>query len=217
MIVLLLVTTNVHSTELLKNNLRPEISIFSGFEIVTSYYARLGAFFSNTQKNNSEYNRPKLMAIINPSFRPEYAIGIRFESEKYIAFKFTAKDSIWVHIQESREKTNPTDFTPIQIGVNVTEKEISKQTFKVIEAAWKKMIMNTKYPEKHFSGLDGIAYHFMDGHFRTGWAWSPEPKSQTGYLVKLTELLGQFSESAETKKIENELLNIATVLFNSSE
>jgi len=215
LIVLLLVATNAYGAEIQKNYLKPELSIFTGFAEITDYYSKLVKVFSRAYENKSPENRIVIRVIVNPSFSSEYVIGIRQEGDKYIAFKLTAKENVWVNIQESREKTKSGGLPQKKIEVDISEMEVSEQTYKAIKTSWKKMIQNTKYPNELSGGLDGISYHFTDSNLRSGWAWNPEPESQTGYLVKLTELLGQLTESKEPKKIEIDLLNTATKLNDS--
>ena len=210
-IFLLFITTNAYGEEIKKNHLQPEWSVFLGHEWMTDYYSKVVNVFSNAYEGNVKFR-----TIITPSFNPEYAIGVRQEGDKYFAFKFTAKKNIWITIQKNKE-TISSDLSQIKLGLHKSEVAISEQIYKIIEVSWQKMLQNTQYPKKIFGGLDGISYHFTGSNLRTGWAWSPEPESQTGYLVKLTELLGQLTESKKQKDLETKLLNIGTRLIDSLE
>lgn len=210
--IILLIATNVKGAEIQQNHLNPELSVFTDVVWLTDYYSRLVEIFSEAYDNNLPMNSILIRAIVTPSFKNEYAIGVRRQGDKYIAFKLTAEDSVWVKIRELSEKNKLGNLQQLKIGVNVSEMELSKQLYTSINKSWQKMIMNTKYPQNAMTGLDGISYHFTDSNLRSGRTWSPEPESQTGYLVKLTELLGQFTESQEPKKIEIKLLNTAAKL-----
>ena len=209
-IFLILIASNVYAAEIKKDYLQPEISIFTGFRNITDYYSKVVQLFSNAYGPSV-----KIRTVVLPSFATEYAFGIRERDNRYYAFKLSAKSSIWVEYQETRGKTISDKSPQNEIEVQEAEAEISQQVYKNLADAWYKMLLRTKYPEEKFGGLDGTSYHFSSYEMRAGWAWSPEPNSQTGYLVKLTELLGQLAESKDSKAIEKNILNTTTRLMKN--
>jgi len=153
---------------------------------------------------------------VTPSFEPEYVVGIREHKQKYYAFKLSTKGSIWWDYDSKRQNKKIPAGLQQDLTVREAEVQISEQLYKTLHEAWNKMIIKTAYYEDTYSrGLDGVTYHFSISPLRAGFAWSPHPNSQTGYLAKLSELLGTLSESKDSKKLEKELSNTAEILLKS--
>lgn len=211
LIFFILITTNVYAAEIKKDYLQPDISIFTGFRNITDYYSEVVKLFSKAYGPTV-----RIRTVVLPSFATEYVVGIRERDNKYYAFKLSAKRSVWAeYYQRTQEKTISDKSNQAEIEVQENETEISQQVYKYLADSWRKMLLRTKFPEEKFGGLDGISYHFSSYEMRAGWAWSPDPNSQTGYLVKLAELLGQLAESKESKAIEKNILNTATRLMKT--
>ena len=207
-IFLILITTNVYAADIENNYLQPDISIFSGFRIVTDYYSKVVELFSKAYGPSI-----KIRTVVLPSFESEYVIGIREKENKYYVFKLSAKSSIWGEYQKTRDKKILDKSPQNEIEVQEAEAEISQQVYKILDECWHKMLQQIKY--KRLDGLDGTTYHFSTSDLLAGYAWSPNPNSQTGHLVKLTELLGQLAESKDQKAIEKQLMSAATTLIKT--
>ena len=208
LIIALLLTTNVYAAGITKDNLEPDLSIFTGFRIVTDYYSNVVTFFSKAFAPSV-----KLRAVVLPSFVAEYVTGIRERDNKYFAFKLTAQSQLWGEYQRKRNNMNAS--APKEIEVHESEVEISQKTYKLLDVVWRKMILNTKYYEDTFGrGLDGTSYHFSISNLHAAQTWSPKPNTQTGYLVKIADQLGQYAES-KNRKLEKELLDTTKKLMKS--
>ena len=210
-IILLLITTNVYATTIEKNHLEPALSVFTGFNIITEYQSDLVKLFSKAFDANV-----KIRTIVIPSFEPEYVIGIRERDNKYFAFKLSAKTQYWVVYRETKVEKTIDIASQKKVEVSEAEVEITKQAYKILDESWHQMIRRTKYYNDTYGrGLDGTSYHFSASRLLTGYAWSPKPNTQTGYLVKLAELLGQLTEVKDSKNIEKQLIDTGTRLLRS--
>jgi len=191
-----------------KNQLEPDLSIFTGFRILTDYYSKVVQLFSKAYDPSV-----KIRTVILPSFEPEYVIGIREKENKYYAFKLFAKKHLWAEYQKGRDKTILDNSPQREIEVQESQVEISPQVYRILDECWHKMLQKIEYKQPH--GLGGTTYHFSTFDMLAGRAWSPNPNSQTGYLVKLTEQLGELTESNDSKTIEKTIQNTAKSLLNS--
>ncbi len=207
-ILIVLLLNTAYASELKRNSLSTEISPFSGVTIVTDYYTYLVKIFSKAYR----MHKVQLKAVVTPSFRPEYMIGVRQSGNKYYAFKRAPAKSIWAAYEDARQQKALNSFLDINFDIKEAEVEISRDMFAAIENPWTTMTQEAKHQD--IRGLDGTTYHFSSG-LVTASTWSPEPESHAGYLAKIVELLGQLTEIEDKGKIEKNILETATRLSES--
>lgn len=68
------------------------------------------------------------------------------------------------------------------------------------------MLYAAHYSRGPTHGHDGETYHFSakgwGRHYIAGYTWSPDPETQTGKLVKLTELMSDYCHDAEPETLD---------------
>ncbi len=74
------------------DHLKPEDSLFSGV-FLHKYTEMVLDAFSEVYAENVE-----VRTIVLPSFKPEYAVGIRKEKDVYSIFHFEPKKQYWLYI-----------------------------------------------------------------------------------------------------------------------
>jgi hypothetical protein len=173
--------------------------------------------------------------IVLPSFRVEYAVGLRTTKEGVEAFVLKATSSIWdvetlnmyeegrllVVDEEGKtipfeqdesyqelKKTTPSDHRKIKTDLRA--RSIPKNLAVKIDALWQAMLLSIQYPTKPIDGCDGEFYYFSarirGGGQLSGHVWSPEPESKTGRLVQLTETLADYaSGKADLKTLSEQV------------
>jgi hypothetical protein len=174
-------------------------------------------------------------AIVLPSFRVEYAVGLRRTKVGVEAFVIRASSSIWdvaylkmieegevlivdeedkrVPLEQDEEyqelkKTTPSDHRKIKFERRA--RPIPAGLAAKVEAVWHTMLLSARYPTKARDGCDGEIYHFSAlvpkrGHLGAH-VWSPEPDSKTGRLVALTDALAEYaSGKVDLKRLSEEV------------
>jgi hypothetical protein len=161
-------------------------------------------------------------AVVLPSFRVEYAVGLRRTKVGVEAFVVRASSSIWdveylKMIEEERvlyvdeegkrvplerneeyqelKKNTPSDHRKIKTRRNA--RPIPAALAARLESVWHTAILSARYPTETGDGCDGETYHFSAQIPKRGLlsahVWSPEPDSKTGRLVALTDALADYA------------------------
>lgn len=174
-------------------------------------------------------------AIVLPSFEVEYAVGLRKTKEGVEAFVLKASSSIWdvqllKEYEEGRlyqltrdgkkvpfekslvyqklKKSTPSDHRKIKTELRT--RSIPRDLAAKIDALWRDMLLSVAHPAQPADGVDGVTYHFSawvsERGTLSGHVWSPEPDTNTGRLVALTETLAEYaSGKADLKKLTEQV------------
>ena len=128
-----------------------------------------------------------LRVIAIPALGPwEHAVGIRRDGDRYSIF-FVAPQILIGRRWRDASAGFPQDHLrstdrPFRCGTDHT--------------IWKRMVMASRYPEAHTTGLDGTRYHFSVHVYGNvsygGQIWSPPEHTLTGKLVALSDLMAEF-------------------------
>jgi hypothetical protein len=203
--------SNAVAAAIEKDHLEPPISAFTYVPIVTDYRADIVKIFKKAYDPSV-----RIKAFVLPSFSQEYVIGIRERENKYYAFKLSVKEQYWTIYHEIYINKTKDITAKGKVELSECEATISKRAYEILNQAWHKMILKTQYyNDTHRRGLDGTSYYFISSPMLIGYTWSPEPITQTGYLVNLSELLGQLAESKGSKQIEKKIIETGTQLLKS--
>lgn len=167
-IIYLFLFTNVYSQN---DNLVPVNGFFYNPKKDNQYELRINKFLLSKLENH-----PTIRILVIPSFTSEYVISI---DNNILTYKI-AKENISNSIQkENIEET--TEWCTVDDDFSL----LLKNVFVLITS-------KIQYPTKNMFGEDGTSYYFMtySGNFlRSGYTWSPDPKSRLNELVELTNLL----------------------------
>ncbi len=151
----------------------------------------------------------RAMALVEPSFSPEFAIGVREGAGKYSVFYYVAPDHLWDYA--ALEMMKKGEIQSSQNGKSTTKEEIAKlqaslpadpasiklvrcdvpvdpELGKTIIGIWRSVLLQTHYDEKPTFGVDGDIYHFsmdIDLQSLTGQVWSPNEDTDIGRAVGL--------------------------------
>jgi hypothetical protein len=172
-------------------------------------------------------------AVVLPSFRVEYAVGLRRTKVGVEAFVLRASSSIWdvEYLKMLEQRPNLDEQgKPVPLEQDEEYQELKKKTpsdhrnIKTerharpipaalaarVESVWHTTLLSARSPTKMRDGCDGETYHFSAlvpkrGHL-SGHVWSPEPDSKTGRLVALTDALADYaSGKVDMKRLSEEV------------
>jgi hypothetical protein len=160
----------------------------------------------------------RVRAIVQPSFQPEYAVGIKQRENGYRVFCLRPEIQLWAYetlkmmkagsirnlgsiissrtASETREEIEkleaslPANFRDVTIKSG--DVEIAPDLAHLLVAAWETMLRQTRYDKAGRLGFDGVSYHFSmrsDYQDLAGYVWSPPPASTTGLLVEVVETM----------------------------
>ena len=163
-----------------------------------------------------------LRVLVLPSFRDEYAVGLKQNDNGIEAFVLEPSSMIWntelIKMYEDGEivettrdgeaippaksaelkklkATTPADYRDIKAARRV--RAIPGELSAEIKAIWTEMLLDVRHPKEAINGLDGVEYHFsmwLQGRGdMSGHAWSPRPGSKVEGLTALAEALADFA------------------------
>jgi hypothetical protein len=186
-------------------HLEPEESRFTRMPFLENYYQTVISALEVTYKPDI-----KVKAIVLPSFRPEYAVGIKKNNGIYHVFHKQPSLSYWGYtslelmkqenIKVIKDGKSQRDLKGIQriesrypknfrdIKINTCERTLEETLAIKIIAAWEIMLLQTSYTLESTGGLDGTTYHFSNNRM-AGQTWSPSARTKPGKLVAITDSL----------------------------
>lgn len=172
-------------------------------------------------------NRVTIRVIVLPSFKDEYAVGLREKDGTSEVFLLEPSSRIWatellemyeegkirmvatggkqVPLEENEhykalKETAPADYR--QIKARRKARPIPADVAKNIKAIWDEMLLSVRHPAEPMLGADGVMYYFSASiPWRgdiSGHIWSPEPDSKTGRLVALANSLVGYAKGELT-------------------
>ncbi|HEV2653240.1 MAG TPA: hypothetical protein VGU69_18395 [Rhizomicrobium sp.] len=122
-------------------------------------------------------------AIVEPSFEPEYAVGIEKHGDEYRIFGLTASEQVWTALNDQKPVAG--------INANDCRLPITADLATDILGVWKGMLLRV-HTQVDSEGVDGAIYFFsmmIDGQPHIGQTWSPLPSSPPGKLVSLANAM----------------------------
>ena len=177
-------------------------------------------------------------AVVLPSFKDEYAVGLRITAEGAEAFVLEPSSRIWnsellgmyeagkiaelgddgktIPLEEIRSYRELKERTPADyrdIKVRRRARPLPKDVASKIESLWGKMLLGVRHPDRPILGKDGVTYHFSAwirgrGDL-SGHVWSPEPGTKPGQLAALSVVLADYSRGDADPKLLSEQLEKA--------
>jgi hypothetical protein len=152
----------------------------------------------------------RLRAIFEPSFSPEFAVGLKGGAAKPAIFVLEPARQVWDYSVLEMMKSGQIAVTtfdgkpgtaeairriekdlppkPDMLMVSRCEIAVAPALAGSIEAAWRAMLLEVQPGERLQVGLDGEFVHFsmkVDGTPRGGVIWSPGLETRPGRLVTL--------------------------------
>lgn len=163
-----------------------------------------------------------LRAVVIPSFRKEYAVGVREADGTAEAFVLEPSSMIWnTEIVALRERGQirafDRDGKPIPPEADKSFQELKGRTpadYRQIEAkrraraipadlaaglkqAWERMLLDVRHPAEPEMGHDGVTYHFsmfVPGRGEvSGHVWSPDEGTKTARFAELAQALAGYA------------------------
>ena len=194
------------------DRLMPEPSVFAGDDFTREYDAMVVSALADAYSADV-----KVRAVVFPSFRTEYAIGLKEKQSSYVAFCLRPELQLWGYetlkmmkagsiknittggpVDQERDKRDvakleaslPASFrdVPIIAGEIPLERDVALRLVDL----WEAMLRQTRYDREVGIGFDGVTYHFSmrsGNQDLAGQVWSPAPESTTGLLVRIVETL----------------------------
>lgn len=160
----------------------------------------------------------RVRAIVQPSFEPEYAVGIKERENGYRVFCLRPEIRLWDYVElkmmkagivrvgsisdpdgvretqkeiEKLEASLPANFRDVKIKSG--DVEIAPDLARVLVAIWETMLRETRYdPPPRVVYTDGVSYHFSmrsDNQDLAGLVQIPPLASTTGLLVNVVETM----------------------------
>jgi hypothetical protein len=209
------------SCVLSRDYLEPEDSLYTGIFLIEYEQMVLHAL------READEREVLVRAFVFPSFRPEYAIGIRKNEESHTIFKVSPKVQLWGY--ESLEMMKNEQVTVLEDGSFVRDvdgikaleeaypenyldvplvrcdAEVESDLANDIVALWEQMLFETRYEKSNSLGMDGTTYHFsMQVGFQTlaGKTWSPNNETRAGKLVALTHAMSAYCEESSERNFQ---------------
>jgi hypothetical protein len=124
-----------------------------------------------------------------PSFEPEWALWLRRDDKTVFSVSLTeAERSLWY--------SSLKDENPLLVPVVKRRRELPMELVSAICEVWRKVLFETRHPQTHFPGCDGVTYHFSHWAQETGTmagkTWSPPEATPPGRLVAISHSLRRF-------------------------
>jgi len=155
----------------------------------------------------------RLRAIVEPSFSPEYVVGVREREGGYWLFMVRPDSQVWRYMvarmaQGGQIQAYKPDGSPdtgyearVKAGLPERPEALKLERCEVrlkpalaaeLVADWRAMLAKVRPGYRPDMGLDGETYLFsmeVDDRTLAGGAWSPEPDSEPGRLVAVVEAM----------------------------
>jgi len=171
-----------------RDHLWPEMSVFAYGPGTPSHAPSLATAF------NSLFDMDILTRMIaERSFENPYAVAIRRKGADYaILYHVLGKSA---HLKKQCE---------IALPMNLA---------KHLVAAWRDVLLGTRFSDDVATGADGASYHFgmreeialaMGGTTvvpLSGYVWVPDPSSPPGMLVRIANTMADYCESKDVKQL----------------
>ena len=174
--------------------------------------------------------------VVLPSFWKENAIGIREQDGSFEIFFVQPNVKIWnfanlFALEDNHYKTYDEDGNlvnkeeAVKLRSKLPEKiedieleqyaipiasELAQELFNLFS----EMLYRTKYAKDHFSGRDGITYHFSLGGGMAGQTWSPHSETKVGRLVGITKLMERAAVTNDQNYVEQIRLKTTRLLHD---
>jgi len=169
-----------------QEHLKPGAETVAGYEESVSHVLK-GAFGPGVILNS----------IVEPSFEPEYAVGVQKKRDGYVVFYVVANDAVWPKLL-NKESTD--------VGATRCEVSISADLANKISGIWDVFLRDLRDDEKYPGVLDGSFYYFsgeIGGKLRIGMSQDARKDSGVGKLqdvgYSMKDLCLKKDEAAETK------------------
>lgn len=182
------------------NHLEP-IQAYNHLQFLDEYYHLV---FSTLVKDY----RPSIWMVVEPSFRPEYAMILREvvsedSTETFFELEYAvATEPIWNYDEHEDGTLEPDP----RRNANVERKtaRLDQEVARDVIGSWEIVLKQTRYAEKDWGGCDGVTYKFYASPDIFGQTWSPDsgvPKM----IVECGELLVRYATSGDSE--QNDLLD----------
>jgi hypothetical protein len=217
--------------------LEPEPSAVAGdlFDFEVTYMDRVLSVLGVASPDSAV-----LKVVILPSFVPEEVTGLRNGPNGYTIFDAKPKVQLWGYSTldmmknrqinsrdqagndttaqqaDSLEKALPADAKAVP--VDRCERGVDMAIADRLIAAWKAVLLQTRYSEGDGMGLDGTTYHFtlhQRGTFMAGQAWQPQPPSAPYMLVEISGAMAKYCRSGTPdalKKLDQKITGLTDML-----
>ena len=191
-------TSNVLATD----HLEPAVSWVAGYEPAVAEVLR--SAFSNDVH---------VRAIVEPSFRNEFAVGTKEENGKFQIFFVRASEHVWNALLDKKPtKDIPTTYCEYEIPTDLGHQ---------LDLVWDGMLAEIEQNDAPQDGVDGDFYYFskdIDGSLKIGMTWSPDEKSKPGKLVGIAYSMQNLCIKRDTallQMLERQVDDLLTVLPNA--
>ncbi len=149
------------------------------------------------------------LAIIEPSFQPEFAVGLRVKDGKYRVFYLVAKEEAWPRVLEHKPLDN--------IGATRFEIEIPAALGVRIAHVWDAMLRDIGPDPSSSIPVDGSSYYFskvLDAKLRVGRAWDRREDTRVGRLEVVALAMRDLCMALSTnEKLEGKVAELERLLM----
>lgn len=168
-------------------HLAPEETIVAGYEEAVA-----------KQLTNAFTPDVRARAIVEPSFAPEFAVGLKEKDGKFHVFYTELSNQVWPAFISSggHSKAGATRAKECSILID-------PQFGASIVAGWKLVLSRVK-PQPPDNGFDGEFYHFSmtaEGHALSGQTWCPPRASEAGMMVDIVYAIRDACEKNDPNEL----------------
>lgn len=214
-LVAMLIATPAIARNPVADHLVPEDTIYSGLDVTENYHDMVVSVLQDAYSKEV-----RIRAIVEPSFSPEFAVGVMQVGEEFKIFSLQSTIHLWDYEiremmkQGSMDRTDyseddePIDLVaeldkdlppkPSDVKVDRCEIAIDAPLASQLIAAWQGVLLQTRFvddkTEEGITGLDGDTFHFsmtVGLQNVAGSAWSPSG-AKTGALAELAILMRKY-------------------------
>ena len=198
--------------------LEPEDSPFS-LDVGIRFYEQMltESLLGSTQREAQSLapiwqQEENAILICLPSFQPEWTLSVVGDrSSRYWVLLAEAQSSLWLSTT-SWYSTAGNPF-PVPPSVKIYRSEMAADLGGEVCEIWRRVLSQTRYPQEHCDGCDGVIYHFTYSRRgtkgiprRSGKTWSPEEDSVPGKLVGLSHTLADYAKDPVNRDVFLEVI-----------
>lgn len=167
------------------DHLEPVEGFFDLYDSQFSYYSKVRKILFEGLTRSPEIR----FQVFGP-FGNEMVLDIEFHRDQntYVIVFHKCEESIWLN------KNWET------VSVKKYRSEIDKESVDIIKTLFEAAIMQTRYPDESWHGLDGVNYYFSVNSFgmKSGTIWSPDDGTKMQRLTTIGNLLIGLALSEES-------------------
>jgi hypothetical protein len=167
----------------------------------------------------------RVRVIGEPSFQPEFAVGIRERGGRYWIFALQPRQQLWGYsvlemanrgeiqwlnrergapdpMKELRDSLPP---TPRDVKIDRCEAPIDADLAGEVIQSWARMLDGVRPERSSGFGVDGETYDFSmerDGRTLTGSTWSPDPATPPGLLVLMVAEMRNYCRMNDAARLK---------------